>query len=167
MTVFLWTLKILTFGHHHPSGAVHRQQELMGHWTLWDDMAPIPQAAYVWHSQRRWGLTESSLLHSLWRESLHSLSASFLLDHCNIAALPGVKGLNWPMLSLIWISHMNQHTLPCLLHFSCFFLSIPTLVLSSFFTVQLLFLQSYRFSLRVWSFLNLRGVCLRIAAQFF
>lgn len=39
---------------------------------------------HVWRSQRRWGLTESSLPNSLWRKSAHSPSDSLGDEHCSI-----------------------------------------------------------------------------------
>lgn len=47
---------------------------------------------HVWHSQRRWALTESSLPNSLWRKSSHSPSDSLGDEQCSITGLSPDEG---------------------------------------------------------------------------
>lgn len=65
-------------------GEAYKQWELTGLWTLWENTTPTPPGCHVWHSQRQWGLTESSLPNSLWRKSAHSPSASLGDEHSSI-----------------------------------------------------------------------------------
>lgn len=157
-------------------------QRFYGPWRLWHSVVTIPQVQLT-GSRSSWDseLYERTRLPfpKLLRSGIHRHNGAWQSPPCSaacggkvlvlwvllfpwiVAALPRVKGLNRPMLSLIWISHLSLHTLPWLQHV-CFFVSIPTLVLSALVTDQLLLLQTSWCSLCVWSSRNCSPMCLSI-----
>lgn len=146
-----------------------------GPWRLWRSVVTIPQvqltgsrSSWVSELYERTRLPFPRLLMS----GIHRGNGAWqsppapqpVEEKCSFSGYSfRVKGLNQPMLSLfeshIWTcTHCHGYSI-----FVCFFVSIPTLVLSALVTDQLLLLQTSRCSLCVWSSRKLRSVCLRTA----
>lgn len=142
-TAFLWTSRVLTLSYCLPLGIVNKQQELMGLWTLWEDTTPVPQAAHVWHSQRHWGLTESSLPNSLWRKKCSFPKCFSPRNTAVLWPCPGWRTWAHPCCPSFG-THLETYINPSMaivlsMHF---FLSILTLTPSALLTVKLWFLLS-------------------------
>lgn len=160
-------------------------QRFYGPWRLWHSGVTIPQVQLT-GSRSSWDsvLYERTQLPfpRLLMPGIHRGDGAWQSPPCStacggkvlilwvllfprmVAALPRVKSLNQPMLSLfeshMWTcTHCHGYSV-----FVCLYVSIPTLVLSALVADQLLLLQNSRCSLCVWSSQKLRSVCLRTAA---
>lgn len=65
----------------------------------------------VWHSQRRWSLTESSLPNSLWRKSALSPSAS-LPEECPATTSSQMMAWDDTCHPSFWVQYRSTHALP-------------------------------------------------------